>query len=175
MVVNVFLATSKDAIPPIAFFRCAKYSVGFDNTTSIPSASLLSAYAILKPQKSLNMESTLPNWASTWTSLVSNNFAKSECHRVFRVVVVRHKSRSLPLRIVSRDAFTLSTDGGVLAVPFKMVSYFHPLEVSSQKRSELISDWVSRFGNLSIILVIWSCRSGSMEYMYLVIKKAQVN
>jgi hypothetical protein len=46
-VVNVFLAMSKDAIPPMAFRLWAKYEVGLDKTISIPSANRLSAYAIL--------------------------------------------------------------------------------------------------------------------------------
>jgi len=59
MVVSVFLAMSKDAIPPMAFLRWAKYEVGLVKTISIPSANLLSAYAILNPQKSLNIASNL--------------------------------------------------------------------------------------------------------------------
>jgi hypothetical protein len=38
--------------------------LGSDNTISIPNTNLLSADAILNPQKSLNMASTFPNWAS---------------------------------------------------------------------------------------------------------------
>ena len=37
MDVNVFLAMSKDAIPPIAFLRCEKYEVGLDKTISMHS------------------------------------------------------------------------------------------------------------------------------------------
>jgi hypothetical protein len=45
-VFNVFLAISKDAMPPMAFLQCAKYEIGFDKTISMPSANLLSAYSI---------------------------------------------------------------------------------------------------------------------------------
>ena len=57
-------AAFAEAIPPIAFFLCAKYFDGSDITISIPNDNLLWAYAILKPQKSLNIASTLPNCAS---------------------------------------------------------------------------------------------------------------
>jgi len=43
MVFNVFLAMSKDAIPPMAVLRWEKYDVGLHNTISIPSANRLSA------------------------------------------------------------------------------------------------------------------------------------
>ena len=44
IVVNVFLAISKLAIPPMAFLLWEKYVFGSDNTISMPNASRLSAY-----------------------------------------------------------------------------------------------------------------------------------
>jgi hypothetical protein len=38
MVFNVFFAMSKDAIPPIAFLRCAKYKVEYNIRILIPLA-----------------------------------------------------------------------------------------------------------------------------------------
>ena len=91
--VRVFFAISKLAIPLTAFFLWAKYVGGSVSTISTPKANRLSAYAILNPQKSLNIASTLPNWASICTRLEPKDFAKSECHRVSRVVDVRHRLR----------------------------------------------------------------------------------
>jgi hypothetical protein len=73
----------------MAFLLCAKYELGFERTISIPNANRFSAYAILNPQKSLNIASTLPNCASTRTSFGPKDFAKSECQPVFKVVEVR--------------------------------------------------------------------------------------
>jgi len=117
MVVNVFLAISKLAIPPIACLLWAKYELGSDRTISIPSASLLSAYAILNPQKSLNIASTLPNCASIWTRFDPNDLAKSECHLVFSVVDVRQRFRSFRFLMSWRDKSWLSLSGCLPSVP----------------------------------------------------------
>ena len=56
MVVNVFFAMSKDAMPPMAFLRCAKYEVGFDKTISMAIDIIFQSIATFEISDSMQVE-----------------------------------------------------------------------------------------------------------------------
>ena len=132
----------------MAFFLCAKYSLGSHKIISIPNTILLSNLASLNPQKSLNIDSTLPNWASTWTSLSPNSLAKSLCHDASKVEDVMQRGRLLLVSTLSFVSLDSSSSSGGTSVTPLSVSYDQPLLFKSQKRSLLIWVWVCLLGSL---------------------------